>query len=94
MFSAVQCQAARLMTGTDTPDEQISQEYAAMLGANRGVAVMLLDNAVKQYGLPFEQAWEYARKDFSEIATKYNVSPATLLCLYIEWINASKGKQG
>lgn len=92
MFSARQCEAARLMTGTDTPDEQIVEEYAAMLGPNRSVAAMRLNGAVKQYGLPFEQAWEHAQKDFREIAAQYGVSPATLLCLYIEWESANNEK--
>ena len=80
------------MTGADTPDEQIVKEYAAMLGPNRAVAAMRLDGAVKQYGLPFEQAWEYALKDFREIAAQYDVSPATLLCLYAEWGSANNEK--
>ncbi len=92
MFSAMQCQVARLVTGTDTPDEVISQEYAAMLGSNRSVAAMRLDAAVRQYGLPFQQAWDYAIKDFREIAEQYNVSPATLLCLYVEWCNENGKK--
>ncbi|MBE7003689.1 MAG: hypothetical protein E7425_05295 [Ruminococcaceae bacterium] len=85
MFSAVQCYAARLLTGTDTPDEIISQEYAALLGPNRNVAAMLLDDAVRKQGLPFQQAWDFCKDDFQAIAEQYSVSPATMVCLYMEW---------
>ena len=84
MFSRLQCQAARLMTGTDTPDEQISQEYAAMLGSNRSVAAMRLDKAVQATGLPLNESWDQVSREFGEIADQYGVSPATILCLYIE----------
>lgn len=77
------------MTGSDATDEQISQEYAAMLGPNRNVAALRLDGAVRQYGLPFDQVWERALKDFRELAAQYRVSPATLFCLYLEWADAN-----
>ena len=90
MFSATMCKIARLMTGTDTPDELISEEYAAMLGPNRNVAAMRMDGIVSQYGLPFDQIWDDVQKDFKEVAGQYDISPATLLCLYLEWFNANK----
>ena len=89
MFSSRECQMARLMTGSDATDDQISQEYAAMLGSNRRVAALRLDEAVRRCGLPFEQAWERALKDFRELAAQYRVSPATLFCLYLEWADAN-----
>ena len=87
MFSEIQCNIARLMTGTDTPDEMISEEHAAMLGSNRNVAAMRIDQAVASYGRPFNEIWEVALKDFREIASQYNISPATLFCVYLEWLD-------
>ena len=87
MFSEKQCNIARLMTGADTPDEIISEEHAAMLGPNRNVAAMRIDQALSLYGKPFNQVWELALKDFREIASQYNISPATLFCVYLEWLD-------
>lgn len=87
MFSEKQCNIARLMAGADTPDEIISEEHAAMLGPNRNVAAMRIDQAISLYGKPFSQVWELALKDFHEITSQYNISPATLFCVYLEWLD-------
>ena len=75
MFSEKQCNIARLMTGTDTLDEIISEEHAAMLGPNRNVAAMRIDQAVAMYGRPFSEIWELALKDFREIACNTTSAP-------------------
>lgn len=48
---------------------------------------MRIDQAVASYGRPFNEIWEVALKDFREIASQYNISPATLFCVYLEWLD-------
>lgn len=48
---------------------------------------MRIDQAVASYGRPFNEIWEVALKDFREIASQYNISPATLFCVYPEWLD-------
>ena len=46
-----------------------------------------IDQAISLCGKPFSQVWELALKDFHEITSQYNISPATLFCVYLEWLD-------
>lgn len=87
MFSKKQCDLARLMTQDETDDERINKEFSAIDTINREAATKEIDNLLKLHNMPFDKGIWLLQEDFSKISTKFDISPATLFCIYMELKN-------
>lgn len=48
------------------------------------VAAKEIGEIVEQYHMPFDKGIKLMKKDFSEIAAKFSISPSTLFCIYMD----------
>ncbi len=88
MLSAKQCELARVMTKDTTSDIQMNAEYQTMSDADKTIAADQIDVLLKAHNMPFDKGIGLLQDDFAKVAKKFQISPATLFCIYM----ASKNK--
>lgn len=88
MLSAKQCELARVMTRDTISDIQMNSEYQTMSDTDKTIAADQIDDLLKKHNMPFDKGIGLLQDDFSEVASKFQISPATLFCIYM----ASKNK--
>ena len=84
MFNFSQCELARTLTQTQTSDEQIYREFTSMSSEVKYAASKDIDSVLKAHDTPIDKGWSILQNDFLTIATKYNISSATLFCVFME----------
>ena len=87
MFNQRQCEIARLLTATSTPDTQINEEYQSVGEIRAKLSTQMIDVLLKEHDLPFDEGFEILKEDFLSIAQKFSISPATLFCIYMHYVN-------
>lgn len=87
MLSEQQCELARTMTGDDTDSAIIITQYSGMSSSDKSAAYQALDTVLKIHDIPFDEGIVQFKKDFANIASEYNISPAALFCVYMEMRN-------
>lgn len=90
MVSSKQCETARLMTNDTTSDVLINSEYASMSDAAKNEAAIKIDELAKTYTTPFDMSFPLMVKDFAQVASQYNISKATLFCVYMAYKSAGQ----
>lgn len=88
MLSAKQCELARVMTKDTTSDIQMNAEYQTMSDADKTIAADQIDSLLKEHNMPFDKGIDLLQDDFAKVASQFQISPATLFCVYM----ASKNK--
>lgn len=88
MFSSAQCELARTMTNTSTPDLQIQCEYMTLTPEQKSAAATKVGTLVQLHNGPFDQVLPTMLIDFKSVADTYAVSSATLFCVYMECISS------
>lgn len=82
-----QCELARLLTASSTSNAQINEEYQGIGEVRARLSAQMIDMLLKEHDLPFDKGFEILKKDFWAIAQKFEISPATLFCIYMHYIN-------
>lgn len=88
MLSAKQCELARVMTKDTVSDIQMNAEYQTVSDDDTSIAAEQIDMLLKEHNMPFYKGIGLLQADFAEVASKFQISPATLFCVYM----ASKNK--
>ena len=97
MLSAKQCELARVMTKDTISDIQMNAEYQTMSDADKTIAADQIDVLLKAHNMPFDKGIDLlqddfakvaSQDDFAKVASQFQISPATLFCVYM----ASKNK--
>lgn len=88
MLSAKQCELARVMTKDTVSDIQMNAEYQTVSDDDKSIAAEQIDMLLKEHNMPFDKGIGLLQADFAEVASKFQISPATLFCVYM----ASKNK--
>ena len=83
MLSAKQCELARVMTKDTISDIQMNAEYDTISDMDKRAAAELIDGLVKEHNMPFDKGIGVMQKDFSDVAAQFQISPATLFCIYM-----------
>lgn len=85
MLSAKQCELARIMTRTDTPDCQIVSEFNTVISIDTlSTIAECIDNLLKLHDMPFDVGFDIMAEDFALVAEQFEISPATLFCIYMD----------
>ena len=91
-LSEKMCSVARLMTGCDTPTETINKEYNSISDTDKQQILQAIDNTVKKHDSPIDEGKKQLEVDFSIIASNFYISPATLFCLYMDYLKSDDHK--
>lgn len=90
MLNNTQCELARVMTNNTATDEQINLEYASMNHDTMELAAKDIDELVKLHNMTIDKCLKTMLSDFANVANKYSISPATLFCVYMDFMNKSR----
>lgn len=90
MLNNTQCELARVMTNDTTSDAQIILEYTSLNPDTMGLAAKDIDKLVKLHNMPIDKCLKTMFNDFADVADKYSISPATLFCVYMDYMNKSR----
>ena len=84
MIDFKQCDLARKKTQTSTSDFEINNEFEAISVIDQINASNEVDKLLIEHDMPFDIGLNIMIEKFSIIANKFNISPATLFCIYKE----------
>ena len=84
MLSFKQCELARIMTQTTISDVQINDEFKSTDLTTKICASKKLNELLQLHNESFDLGFSIMTEDFLAIAKEYNISPATLFCIYME----------
>lgn len=87
MLSSKQCEIARLLTKTNITNEQINTEYNSIKKTDSDLAVQEINGLLIKHNDSFDKGFDVMTDDFTIISSKYDISPATLFCLLMEYFN-------
>lgn len=73
------------MTRDTATDAMIISEYSSMSSPDKQNAAREIDVLLKQHDMPFDKGIKVMQSDFSNIASKFNIHPATLFCVYMDF---------
>lgn len=90
MLNNTQCELARVMANDTASDERINLEYASLNPDTMELAAKDIDELVKLHNMPIDKCLKIMFNDFADIADKYSISPATLFCVYMGFLNKSR----
>lgn len=83
MLSAKQCELARVMTKDTISDTKMNAEYQTMSDTDKTIAADQIDRLLKEHNMPFDKGIGLLQDDFANVASKFQISPATLFCIYM-----------
>ncbi len=77
---------ARLMTGSTLSDNAIIKQVKSTSDQIRQISSMEIDSLARKHNMPFDKGFPQMKMDFSLIAAKYSLDPATLFWIYMDWL--------
>lgn len=77
---------ARIMTGSTLSDNALIKQVKSTSDLIRQLSSMEIDSLARKHNMPFDKGFPQMKKDFSLIASKYSLDPATLFWIYMDWI--------
>lgn len=83
MPSSRQCKLARLLTQDTTLDSQINKEYISISADDKKSVSKTIDDLLQLHDMSFDKGFGIMINDFKQIVTDFNISPATLFCVYM-----------
>lgn len=84
MLSSKQCELACKMTGVTVPYAQIISEYSSLQDCDKETALQEINKLLVEHNQPFDTGILLLQHDFANTAKKYNITPATLFCIYMD----------
>ena len=84
MLNSKQCELACKMTGVTIPDAQIIMEYSSLQDCDKEAVLQEIDKLLVEHNQPFDIGIRLLQNDFVNKAKKYNITPATLFCVYMD----------
>lgn len=90
MLNSKQCELACKMTGVTIPDAQIIREYSSLQDCDKETALREINKLLVEHNQPFDTGIQFLQNDFANTAKKYNITPATLFCVYMDSKQTSK----
>lgn len=84
MSISKQYELARKITQTNTSDSQIKWELDSISYINKENASREIDEYLIAHNISLNIGFDIMKQDFLSVANKYNISSATLFCIYRE----------
>lgn len=84
MLSSKQCEIARTMTQDTSSDTKINEEFKTMSPIDKLSASKSIDKLIQLHNMPIDKGFNILVDDFKRIANEFNITPATLFCVYME----------
>lgn len=85
MTISEQCKIARLMTNSTATDQLIVKQVQGTNALEKKEACVIIDTLLIRHNTTFDKAFPQIVEDFSSIASKYKIDPASLFWIYMEW---------
>ena len=85
-----QAEIARLMTGSKLSDQEMFELVRSTSQATREKVCPQVDQMVKDRNMPFDKAYPLVRDGFNQIAVNFNMDPAVLFWIYMDWFKHNK----
>ncbi|WP_312645381.1 hypothetical protein [Hydrogenoanaerobacterium sp.] len=83
-----QCDIAKSMTESNATNEIICKQVINTPQIVKQESCQIIDTLLKKHNLPFDKGFGIMKDDFKNIANKYNIDPASLFWIYMEWLKS------
>jgi len=80
-----QANIARAMTGSTMSTSEIIRNVMNTDNATKNIVSQQVHSVVKEYNMPFDKAFPIIKRSFNQIARNYNMDPAVLFWIYMDW---------
>jgi hypothetical protein len=86
MTKEQQAEIARIMTGSNLSTDGIIGQVLCVSKAIKETVCPKVDEMVRKHNLPFDKAFSLVKAGFNNIAKEYNLDPAVLFWVYMDWM--------
>ncbi len=89
---SIQFELVRAITQSTASNGQINYEYTSLTDLQKEQAGKAIDVILKNHNMPFDEGWRIMNRDLQHIASEFLIDPATLFCVYMDWISRNKSE--
>lgn len=87
---SIQFELVRAITQSTASDSQINYEYTSLTDLQKEQAGKAIDVVLKNHNTTFDEGWRIMNRDLQHIASEFLIDPATLFCVYMDWMTRYK----
>lgn len=81
-----QSNIARSITGSKLETNLIIAGVKGIEESKKETVCSLIETMIKKYDLSFDKAFPYIQDGFNNISSDYNIDPAILFWVYMDWL--------
>lgn len=85
-----QAEIARTMTGSNLSTDDIIGQVVCVSKLTKEIVCPQIDEMVRKNNLPFDKAFPLVKAGFNNIAKDYNLDPAVLFWVYMDWMSEKR----